>query len=58
MNTTWTLPDRPLSVKEIDLEARKFEFNSLVPLKQWLRAGDTLLRQVKPPTAATINLAC
>lgn len=46
MNTTWTLPDRPLSVKEIDVEARKFEFNGLVALKQWLRAADTLLRQV------------
>jgi hypothetical protein len=46
MNTTWTLPERPLSVKEIDVEARKFEFNSLVALKQWLRAADTLLRQV------------
>ncbi|KAG8162302.1 hypothetical protein KVR01_008067 [Diaporthe batatas] len=45
MNTTWALPDRPLSVKEIDVEARKFEFNSLVGLKQWLRAADTLLRQ-------------
>lgn len=49
MNTTWTLPDRPLSVKEIDVEARKFEFNGLVALKQWLRAADTLLRQVPSP---------
>lgn len=53
MNTTWTLPDRPLSVKEIDVEARKFEFNGLVALKQWLRAADTLLRQVSTPPAAT-----
>ncbi|POS76515.1 Mov34/MPN/PAD-1 family protein [Diaporthe helianthi] len=45
MNTTWALPDRPLSVKEIDAEAKKFEFNILVGLKQWLRAADTLLRQ-------------
>lgn len=45
MNTTWALPERPLSVKEIDVEARKFEFNSLVGLKQWMRAADTLLRQ-------------
>lgn len=52
MNTTWTLPDRPLSVKEIDVEARKFEFNSLVGLKQWLRAADTLLRQVRMLSAA------
>lgn len=53
MNTTWALPERPLSVKEIDVEARKFEFNSQVGLKQWMRAADTLLRQVRGTPLST-----
>ncbi|KAK7739661.1 hypothetical protein SLS53_005628 [Cytospora paraplurivora] len=45
MNTAWALPDRPMSITEISKEADKFEFNTLIPLKSWLRAADTLLRQ-------------
>ncbi|KUI66461.1 AMSH-like protease sst2 [Cytospora mali] len=45
MDTAWTLPDRPMSITEISEQADKFQFNSLIPLKSWLRASDTLLRQ-------------
>lgn len=46
MDTAWTLPDRPMSITEIAEQADKFQFNALIPLKSWLRASDTLLRQV------------
>lgn len=45
MDTAWSLPDRPLSVKEISAEANKFNYNDSISLKHWLRAADTLLRQ-------------
>lgn len=47
MNTAWSLPDRPLSVKEISDEANTFTYNNVIPLKHWLRAADTLLREVR-----------
>lgn len=46
MNTAWSLPDRPMSVKEISDEANKFIYNINIPLKHWLRAADSLLKQV------------
>lgn len=49
MNTAWSLPDRPLSVKEISDEANTFTYNNVIPLKHWLRAADTLLREVSAP---------
>lgn len=45
MDTAWSLPDRPLSVKEISAEANKFHYNDSISLKHWLRAADTLIRQ-------------
>lgn len=45
MDTAWSLPDRPLSVKEISAEANKFQYNDSISLKHWLRAADTLIRQ-------------
>lgn len=47
MNTAWSLPDRPLSVKEISDEANHFTYNNVIPLKHWLRAADTLFREVR-----------
>ncbi|KAJ4387280.1 hypothetical protein N0V93_007869 [Gnomoniopsis smithogilvyi] len=45
MDTAWSLPDRPMSVKEISDEANKFIYNVNIPLKHWLRAADSLLKQ-------------
>ncbi|ROV88194.1 hypothetical protein VSDG_09265 [Cytospora chrysosperma] len=45
MDTSWTLPDRPMSITEISKEADKFQFNASIALKAWLRACDTLLLQ-------------
>lgn len=35
-----------MSVKEISDEANKFVYNINIPLKHWLRAADSLLKQV------------
>ncbi|KAF3763359.1 hypothetical protein M406DRAFT_49060 [Cryphonectria parasitica EP155] len=47
MNTTWSLPDRPLSIEEITSEANNFKYSNNVPFKHWLRAADSLHRQGK-----------
>ena len=39
---TTTLPNRPLSIKEISDRAQAFELNTNIPLKAWLRTAHTL----------------
>lgn len=62
MNTAWSLPDRPLSIKEISDEANNFAYKDDIPLKHWLRAAYTLLRQVRatplPPRLTSPSRPC
>lgn len=37
---------RPMNVEEIAKRAGNFEYNARIPLSQWLRAADTLQKEV------------
>ncbi|PSR81366.1 hypothetical protein BD289DRAFT_372797 [Coniella lustricola] len=45
MATSWSLPDRPMSVEEITKEANNFNYTNNISFKHWLRAADSLNRQ-------------
>ncbi|KAJ9145419.1 AMSH-like protease sst2 [Pleurostoma richardsiae] len=45
MDTSSTFLNRPQSSKEISREAEEFTFNTHIPLKQWIRAAETLYRE-------------
>ncbi|CAJ2509643.1 Uu.00g146690.m01.CDS01 [Anthostomella pinea] len=45
MTSSLSLPNRPLSVKEISDQADAFERNTNIPLKAWLRTAHTLYHE-------------
>ncbi|KAB5518156.1 Mov34/MPN/PAD-1 family protein [Coniochaeta sp. 2T2.1] len=40
-------PSRPLSVRELDEEARNFKWNPNIPFKYWVRTADTLFLEAR-----------
>jgi STAM-binding protein len=39
-------PSRPLSLKEIDVQANDFQWNPTIPFKYWVRAAETIYLEV------------
>ncbi len=39
--------ERPMSISDITKRAEDYVFSDTIPLKYWLRTGETLLREVR-----------
>jgi len=51
---SFRLATRPRNVEEITKAAQSYEYSALVPLRYWLRAAGTMLKEVKQPPRFTL----
>lgn len=58
MEGSGDLPARPMSIKEISDKASDYEWNPNIEFKYWVRAADTIYREVSRPVPACSPVWC
>lgn len=51
------LGPRPMSIQDINIQAKRYEYNPRISLRTWLRTTDMLLREVGDPTFPCFTLS-
>jgi hypothetical protein len=55
MDAVDDIPNRPMSVKEISAKAGEYEWNPNIAFKHWVRAADTIYREVMPYSLSLLD---